>query len=57
MLSFLQNNWVTIVTIAVLAAIVILATVKIIKDKKSGIGPCGKKCSQCSHSCGMYPQK
>ncbi len=57
MLGFIQQNWVTIVTLLVLAAVIVTAIIKIVKDKKSGIGPCGKKCSQCSHSCGMYPQK
>lgn len=57
MLGFIQQNWVTIVTLLVLAAVIVTAIIKIVKDKKSGIGPCGKKCLQCSHSCGMYPQK
>ncbi|MBR6005045.1 MAG: FeoB-associated Cys-rich membrane protein [Clostridia bacterium] len=56
MIAFFQQNWVTTVTILVLAVIVTLAIVKLVRDKKSGIGPCGKKCSQCSCSC-AYTQK
>ena len=56
MIAFLQQNWVTIVTVLVLTVIVTLAIIKIVKDKKSGIGPCGKKCSQCTGSC-AYTQK
>ena len=50
MLQFLQANWVTIVVLIVLAFIVFLAIRKIVKDKKSGIGPCGQKCASCPHS-------
>ena len=49
MLQFISENWVTALTLAVLAFFVFIAIRKIIKDKKSGIGPCGQKCSNCPH--------
>ena len=41
---------VTVITIAVIALVVFLAIRKLVKDKKSGIGPCGQKCKNCPHS-------
>ena len=51
MLHFLQLYGVTIIVLAVLALAVFLAVRKIVKDKKSGIGPCGQKCANCPHAC------
>ncbi|MBR3149149.1 MAG: FeoB-associated Cys-rich membrane protein [Eubacterium sp.] len=42
---------VTILTIAVLGFVIFLAIRKVVKDKRSGIGACGCKCSECPHSC------
>ena len=50
MLNFIAANWVTIVTVLVLAFFVFLAIRKIVKDKKAGIGPCGQKCANCPHA-------
>ena len=50
MLNFLISNWVTIVTILVLAAVVFLAIHKLVKDKKAGVGSCGCKCANCPNS-------
>lgn len=47
-------NWVTIVTVLVLAFFVFLAIYKIVKDKKKGIGPCGQKCANCPHSAACH---
>lgn len=54
MLSFLQANWVTIITLIVLAFVVFLAIRKLVKDKKEGIGACGQKCSNCPHSANCH---
>ena len=51
MLHFLQMNWVTIVVLIALAAVVFLAVRKLIKDKKAGVGACGCKCSGCPNAC------
>ena len=51
MLEFLQANYVTIITILVLAGIISLVIRRLVLDKKKGIGPCGKKCSECAKSC------
>ncbi|MBQ8568535.1 MAG: FeoB-associated Cys-rich membrane protein [Oscillospiraceae bacterium] len=40
----------TIITLAVLAAIVILIILKLRKDKKNGISLCGGKCGNCPNS-------
>ena len=50
MLHFLQSNAATVILIAVIAFLVFLALRKIIRDRKSGIGPCGQKCSDCTRS-------
>ncbi len=50
MLQFIQANWVTALTVLVLATVVFLAIRKIVKDKKAGIGSCGCKCADCPHS-------
>ena len=57
MLEFLRENIVTIITVAVLLLLVFLAVRKMVKDKKSGIGPCGKRCSECSHGCDYSNKK
>lgn len=54
MLHFITANWVTIVTVLVLAFFVFLAIYKIVKDKKKGIGPCGQKCANCPHSAACH---
>ncbi len=51
MISFLQNNFATIIIVILLAACIYFAIRKIIKNKKSGIGPCGHKCSECTANC------
>lgn len=48
MLQFIQANIATILTLLVLIFVVFLAIRKIVKDKKSGIGACGQKCSNCA---------
>ena len=56
MLEFLRQNYVTIITLAVLAAIVTAVIIKLIKDKKKGIGSCGCKCCDCPMSGQCHPQ-
>lgn len=56
MLQFIQTNWVTIVTLLVLAFVVSLAICKIVKDKKEGIGACGQKCSHCPNAAQCHRQ-
>ena len=50
MLHFIQNNFVTIIVLLVVAACIFLAIRKIIKDKKAGIGVCGQRCADCPYS-------
>jgi len=57
MLDFLRENIVTIITLVILAAIVTAVIVKIIKDKKKGIGSCGHKCCDCPMSGQCHPQQ
>lgn len=47
MLQFLQNNLSTIIAALIVILLVVLATRKMVKDKKKGIGSCGCKCSEC----------
>ncbi len=50
MLNWLQAHAATVLVAALLLAAVVLAVVKIIKDKKSGRCSCGGSCSGCPMS-------
>lgn len=52
MLSFLAENWGTILVCAILIVCVALIIKKLVKDKKKGVSPCGcgGDCSKC-HAC------
>lgn len=56
MLTFLQNNWGTILVIFVLAFIVALIVTKLVRDKKKGKSSCGCGCANCP-SQGMCHKK
>ncbi|MBQ7581081.1 MAG: FeoB-associated Cys-rich membrane protein [Clostridia bacterium] len=48
MLRFLQENWGSIVALAVVALALTAAVVKIIRDKKRGVcSSCGERCESC----------
>ena len=47
MLEFLRENIATIITLVILGVCIFLALRKMVKDKKSGVGPCGQRCSEC----------
>ena len=47
MLQIIRDNYVTVIAVIIIAALVILALRKIIKDKKTGVGSCGYKCTEC----------
>ena len=48
MLTFLQNNWGTLVAALAVLFIVFLSVRRMVLDKKAGIGICGQKCSKCA---------
>lgn len=48
MLAWITDNLITILTLALLSALVALAILSLIRDKKSGLGSCGGKCSSCA---------
>ncbi len=50
MLKFLQQNWGTIVVLAVLAAIVCAIIVCRIRARRQGKSTCGCGCEQCAMS-------
>lgn len=56
MLEFLQQNWGTIVVVAVIAAIVCAVVVCRIRARKQGKSTCGCGCEQCAMS-GMCHSK
>lgn len=56
MITFLQNNWGTILVILVLAVIVALIAAKLVRDKKKGKTSCGCGCENCP-SKGMCHKK
>ena len=47
MIGFIKTNIATIIIVIAIITLVVLAIRKIVKDRKSGIGPCGQKCSEC----------
>ncbi len=47
----MPNILVTMLTITVLGLAIFFAIRKMVKDKRSGIGACGCKCSECPHAC------
>ena len=50
MAEFLLENAANIIIIAVLAAAIVFAAIKIIRDKRNGKG-CGGNCADCGKSC------
>ena len=48
MLEWLSANWVNIVIIAAVNALVVLAIVSMARDKKAGKSSCGCSCSGCA---------
>ena len=47
MLTWITDNLITILTLALLCALVALAVFSLVRDKKNGKGSCGGKCSSC----------
>ena len=54
MLLWLSENLATIIVAGIVAVLLILAFVKIIRDRRAGIGVCGGDCSKCHGSCGGH---
>ena len=50
MLDFLAQNYGSIIVAAALIAILALAAVKLLRDKRTGKGGCGGNCAEC-HGC------
>jgi len=48
MLEWIKGNFPTIFTAAVITALIVLAMIKLIKDKKTGKSSCGCCCDRCS---------
>ncbi len=59
MLAFLKANYLTILIILVLVAIVVGIICSIVKDKKAGRNPCGATCAHCANAgcCHQQPKK
>ncbi len=55
MFAFIKENMPDIITLAVLAAIVLLVVLKMVSDKRKGKAGCACGCSSCPHSdaCGQ----
>ncbi len=47
-MTWLLNNWGTILTVVVLAAVVALIVRYMIKNKKAGKSSCGAGCAHCA---------
>lgn len=47
-MTWLSNNWGTILTVVVLAAVVALIVRYMIKNKKAGKSSCGAGCAHCA---------
>ena len=50
MLEFLQQNYLTIIIIAVLVLMAALIIRSIVKDKKAGKNTCGANCAHCANA-------
>ena len=48
MLEWLSENWVNILILAGVAALVALAVISMIRDKKAGKSSCGCNCANCA---------
>ena len=48
MLEWLSNNWANILIIALVTALVVLAIVSMVRDKKEGKSSCGCNCANCA---------
>ncbi|MDP3448675.1 MAG: FeoB-associated Cys-rich membrane protein [Eubacteriales bacterium] len=48
MMNWLSNNWASLVVGLVVAAVVLAAIVKMIRDKKQNKSTCGCSCSGCA---------
>lgn len=57
MISFIANNWGTIVVLAVLLLMVTAIVIKLRKDKKKGRTSCGCECSGCLSAGMCHKQK
>ncbi len=57
MLDFIAQNWGTLFVGGVVLAALVLATVKIVKDKRSGKSSCGCSCSGCPMSESCHKEK
>ena len=50
MLNFISENLATLLILAVVAVLIIVAVRKIIKDKKAGKGACSMQCDGCPNA-------
>lgn len=48
MVAWIAENWLTLVVLAVVAAVVALAAISLLRDKKKGKSSCGGNCSACA---------
>lgn len=48
MLEWLSNNWGNILIIAFVIALVVLAVISMVHDKKAGKSSCGCNCANCA---------
>ena len=48
MLNWLSLNWIDIVLIAAVTAVVALAVRGTVRERKAGKSPCGCNCAQCA---------
>ncbi|MCR4702085.1 MAG: FeoB-associated Cys-rich membrane protein [Saccharofermentans sp.] len=48
MLEWLSNNWANILIIALVTALVVLAIISMVRDKKEGKSSCGCNCANCA---------
>lgn len=48
MLEWLSNNWANILIIALVTALVVLAIISMVRDKREGKSSCGCNCANCA---------
>ena len=55
MIVWVLANYVNVLLILAVAAVVVLCTLSLVRDKKSGRSACGGNCASCGGGCGGCP--
>ena len=57
MFTWIADNWVTIVTIAVIGIVIGIAVFSLVKEKKNTKGGCTGNCAACGMGCSYHKRE